>query len=80
MEFVEGRDYFVRFVRFPNRASAVCVTPNDDGTFSVYGNLRYPIEEVRKRMEHEIAHMAHGDFWRDEEVSTLESEADHDEA
>lgn len=76
----ENVDYFVRIVNFPNWSSAICVTPNDDGTYSVYANARYSREQIKKRLPHELAHMAMNHFHDERRIEIIESEAGHDEA
>lgn len=72
----EDQDYFVRLVDFPNWASPVCVTPNDDGTFSVYANARYTIEQIKKHLPHEMIHMEENHFNDERCTLALEEEAD----
>lgn len=72
----ENQDYFIRMVNFPNWASAVCVTPNDDGTYSVYANARYTIEQIRDKLPHELIHMIENHFNSDRPLTDLENEAD----
>ena len=71
----ENVDYFVRVVNFPNWGSPVCVTPNDDGTFSVYVNARYTTEQIKKALPHELIHMVENHFRDERAVAELESEA-----
>ncbi len=72
----EGIDYFVRVVDFPNYGSPVCVTPNDDGTYSVYANARYTMEQIKKRLPHEVIHMEKNHFNDERRVEDIEGEAD----
>lgn len=71
----EGIDYFIRVVNFPGYASPICVTPNDDGTFSVYANARYTTEQIKKALPHELVHMEENHFHDERAVTELESEA-----
>lgn len=63
-ELIEGVDYFLRFVRFPNRANPGAVIPNDDGTYDIYINTQYypETEWVRAVLMHEIRHIILGHF------------------
>lgn len=56
---VEGQDFHIHFVRFPNRANPAMVWPNDDDTFDIYINALYWAEEDRMKEEfqHEIRHI-----------------------
>ena len=51
-DLVEGIDYFVYYVQFPNHANPSSVTPNDDGTFTIYLNTRFPPEFLEDRLKH----------------------------
>ena len=72
---VEGVDYFVRLVDFPSLRCGGLVMVNDDGTYTVLLNSRLSYEQNRKSMDHELAHMEHGDFYRDEPLEIVEREA-----
>lgn len=77
-DLLEDVDYFLRFVRFPNRANAGAVIPNDDGTYDIYINTRYwPDEEwVRAVLMHEIRHIILGHFdVLDKAIEEIEAEA-----
>lgn len=73
---IEGCDYFVRVVDFPICSCGGSVTPNDDGTYSVYINARLSRQQNMDSMAHERSHMDHGDFWRDNPVLEMETEAE----
>ena len=69
-------DYFVRLVDLPPGVKGL-VTPNTDGTYSVYLNARYDEVTQRQTLEHELRHIAQDHFARDgEELHTLEAEAE----
>lgn len=75
---IEGVDYFVRFVRFPNRANRGAVIPNDDGTYDIYVNMNIYADETRVRrvVDHEIRHIILGHFdVLDRGIEELEREA-----
>lgn len=75
---IEGVDYFLRFVQFPNRANRGAVIPNDDGTYDIYINTRYYPERewVRRVVDHEINHIVLGHFDAlDRGIAELEKEA-----
>ena len=73
---IEGVDYFIRVVDFPNWASRMCTVENEDGTYSVYLNGRYTHEQLLRRFPHEIAHMCGNHFQDARGVAELEAEAD----
>lgn len=72
---IEGCDYFVRVVDFPVCSCGGSVTPNEDGTYSVYINARLSRQQNIDSFEHERNHMAHDDFGRDLPVQKMETEA-----
>jgi len=72
---IEGADYFVRIVDFPVCSCGGMVTPNPDGTYTVYINSRLSHAQNKKSMRHELRHMEHDDFWRDEPIEDIEDEA-----
>ena len=75
---IEGVDYFLRFVRFPNYANRGAVIPNDDGTYDIYVNTRYypDTDWVRRVVDHEIRHVILGHFEAlDRGIEELEKEA-----
>lgn len=77
-QLIEGVDYFVRFVRFPNRANKGAVMPNDDGTYDIYINTQYYPDNawVRAVLMHEIRHIILGHFdVLDKTIGEIESEA-----
>ncbi len=73
---IEGSDYFIYLVDFPDCRAGGMVTPNDDGTFSVYLNARLSRGQQLTSAAHECRHIAHDDFYRDEEIAEMERQAD----
>ena len=49
------------------------VTPNDDGTFTIYINDRLSDVEKIKALNHELQHIRNDDFYREEPVVDKES-------
>lgn len=77
MGLIEGVDFFVRVVNFPvDSGCDGSVTPNSDGTFSIYLDARTTSERRRLACDHEIRHITHNDFYRDVPVCQMEAEAD----
>lgn len=58
---IEGIDYFVYFLPMHGSIGGY-ITPNDDGTFSVYLNARLSRERNIKTLEHERQHIINNDF------------------
>lgn len=77
MRYIEGIDYWVRYVPFPNMASESVVASNGDGTFTVYINTRFPEERQRDRLRHELRHLELEHFYRDDlSIRQIERQAD----
>ena len=69
-------DVFVRQIELPRTVKGF-VTPNDDGTYSVYLNSLCDEETQRRTLEHELRHLDRNHFEREgESVAALEAEAD----
>ena len=65
---IENADYFVRTVDMPHGIHG-SVTPNPDGTFSVFVNARDSIERQRKALDHEVKkHIENNDFAKSDVV------------
>ena len=69
---IEGVDYFVRLVDFPNCKCNGAVALNDDGTYSVYINAKASDEQKKRAMRHEYNHMANDDFYGDKDIRSIE--------
>lgn len=61
MALIENADFFVRYVKLPQGFAGCCV-PNDDASFSIYIDPRYPQEEQIKTLKHELEHLRCGHF------------------
>lgn len=59
---IEGADYVVRVIDFPSYTLGGVVTPNDDGTYSVYINARLDKKHQRRAFVHELRHIQRNDF------------------
>lgn len=75
---IEGIDYFVRYVQFPNRANDGCVIVNDDGTFDIYLNTLYDMEHLKEKLQHELRHLENEHFYIDAPIALIEKQADGD--
>lgn len=77
MKYVEGVDYWVYSVEFPNMASPSVAVSNGDGTFSIYLNSRFPPDKRSEGLRHELEHLEGEHFYRDDlELMELEAAAD----
>ena len=59
---IEEADYFIRFRIMPPKIYAF-ITPNDDGTFSVYLDPRRSYYQRKQDLDHELRHIANDDFY-----------------
>lgn len=77
MKLIEGVDYRVRYVEFPNTGSPSVAVSNGDGTYTVYVKTRFSIEEQARGLRHELEHLEGGHFERSgDDLAALESAAD----
>lgn len=70
---IEGADYYVRVVDFPSAKLGGVVTPNDDGTYSVYINSRLDSKHQRRACDHELRHIKNGDLHGDKDIAEIEN-------
>lgn len=71
MTYIDGADYFVRVVDLPLPVGGM-VTPNEDGTFSVYINAKNSKEKQMKSYSHEVSHIENDDFYNGKDVKSIE--------
>ena len=69
---IEGVDYFVRMIPFPSYRLGGVVTPNEDGTYSIYINSRLDSAYQRRAYEHEVRHIINEDLHGELDISTVE--------
>ncbi len=78
MKYMEGVDYWVRPVEFPNMAAPAVSVSNGDNTFTIYINTLFCPERQAEALAHELEHLQSQHFYRDDcEVASLEAAADH---
>lgn len=73
---IEGIDYFIRLVRFPNFSTPGQLWLNEDGTFDIYIDERLSIEARRRVLRHELSHIEHDHFWSLNSIRAIEREAE----
>lgn len=71
MTYIDGADFFVRVVDLPSPVGGL-VTPNDDGTFSVYINARNSHTKQIKSYGHEVEHIVNDDFYSGKSIKEIE--------
>ena len=62
MPLREGIDYYIYFRIMPPKIYAF-ITPNDDGTFSIYLDPRRSYLQRKRDLDHELNHIRRGDFY-----------------
>lgn len=72
---IEGADYFVHLVPFPNFAADGLVVSNGDGTETVLINANTSYDKQRDAMRHEKRHIDSNDLYRDGDVAEMERDA-----
>lgn len=72
MMYIPDVDYFVRVVDLPLPVGGV-VTPNDDGTFSIYINGKRTDEQQMHSYLHEVSHIEDDDFYNDKPIEEIEN-------
>ena len=72
--FCEEHDVMVVLFRHPGPV-AEAVTPNADGTYTVFINADLCAEKRRSAFEHALRHSSAGDFYRAAEIGQIEREA-----
>lgn len=70
---LENADFFVRYKQLPTGIFAF-VTPNDDGTFSIFLDPRRSSAQQQEDCSHEIRHIVNDDFYSDKPVVVIERE------
>ena len=68
-------DHFVHVLSLPPAVKGL-VTPNDDGTFTIYINALYDEETQRRTLEHELEHLAQDHFYKQEPIARQEAAAE----
>ena len=77
MSLLEGIDYTVRYLPFPNCASEALVLSLGDGSYQILLNSRYSEAVLRARLEHELAHLRADHLYQcDRPIAEREAEAD----
>lgn len=77
MKYIEGIDYWIRFIEFPNMASESVVASHGDGTFTIYVNTLFSPDVQQERLMHELEHLENEHFYRDDlTITQIESQAD----
>ena len=71
LTIIENADYFIRLIPLPSAVGGV-LTPNDDGTFSMYLNQDHDSETMLDDYMHEFLHIVNDDFYGDKDIAEIE--------
>ncbi len=63
----------VQFIDLPNGVSEI-VTPNEDGSHTVFLNARHTAEKNREAYKHAVDHIRNNDFQSDMTAQEIESQ------
>lgn len=72
MKYLPGADYFVYYADFPSSVRGLVVT-NEDATYSIFLNSRYPLSTLRKTFRHEVKHIENDDFYNNLPIGIVEN-------
>ena len=68
---IEGMDYIVRCVPFPNCAVDGAIVSHPDAP-CIYINSRISSKRQREALQHELDHLANDDLYSDESAEVIE--------
>lgn len=68
-------DYQVRLIQFPNKKTREVVTPNEDGTYTIFIESSLSKEEQRCACSHALSHIVNRDFSKTISVDEIERNA-----
>lgn len=69
---LENCDYFIRYKQLPPGIFAF-VTPNDDGTFSIFLDPRRSRDQQLADYEHEVHHIEADDLYNSKPIREVEN-------
>lgn len=70
--YIEGQDYVLRCVPFPNCAADGAIVKHPDGMPNIYINTRVSTERQISALKHELEHLANDDLYSDEPIWMIE--------
>ena len=72
MILIEGMDYIIREVPFPNCSVDGAIVSQPDGLACIYINRNVCQKRKREALKHELEHLANGDLYSEESASSIE--------
>lgn len=73
MCLIEGLDYIVREVPFPNNAADGVTVSHPDGIPNIYINSNVCPKRKKEALKHELEHLMKGDLFSEESAECIES-------
>lgn len=72
MRLIEGLDYIVRYVPFPNAGADGAIMSCPDGLACIYINSRVCPKRQRQALKHELEHLENDDLYSEESATEIE--------
>lgn len=72
MRLIEGLDYIVRYVPFPNTGADGAVLSSPDGLACIYINSRVCPKRQQQALKHELEHLMNDDLYSEESAIEIE--------
>ena len=70
--YIEGQDYVLRYVPFPNCATDGAIVKHPDGMPNIYINSRVCPKRQQTALKHELEHLANDDLYSEEPMWMIE--------
>ena len=64
-------DIFIRIIDMPAWVNGQIIV-DENGDYNIYLNARYGPDEIKKTLQHEMLHIARGDFYGERDISEIE--------
>lgn len=71
MTLIPNCDYFVYYERLPWSIRGM-ISINNDTTYTIFLNSRYPMSILQKTLHHELNHILNNDFYNDLSIEEVE--------
>lgn len=64
-------DFRIQLINFPTTKIKACITPNEDGTYTIFVNAKLSQYQQAKAVRHELDHF-YGDDFKKGDVKDIE--------
>ena len=72
MRLIEGQDYVIRYVPFPNCGADGAIVSHPDGIACIYINENVCPKRQKVALRHELEHLANQDLYSDDPIEVIE--------